>query len=149
MLRKSRLRTNMLDFQEYFPNKPEQPYITDAIKQLQLLGLVSTTSVKDFTKLGLSISKLPDLSSLSMSKAVYSALRKRQCGRDLIILSSILSVLNTSAMIKSIPSKYKCAEGDFMTLLNVMNVILLVQGSVPAQEFNIDRVCNAKGLSAS
>ncbi|CAF5147840.1 unnamed protein product, partial [Rotaria magnacalcarata] len=38
MLRKSRLRTNMLDFQEYFPNKPEQPYITDAIKQLQLLG---------------------------------------------------------------------------------------------------------------
>ncbi|CAF5223094.1 unnamed protein product, partial [Rotaria magnacalcarata] len=110
MLRKSRLRTNMLDFQEYFPNKPEQPYITDAIKQLQLLGLVSTTSVKDFTKLGLSISKLPDLSSLSMSKAVYSALRKRQCGRDLIILSSILSVLNTSAMIKSIPSKYKCAK---------------------------------------
>ncbi|CAF3958384.1 unnamed protein product [Rotaria sordida] len=147
-LRKSRLRTTLIDFKEYFPNKPGQTYIEDAVEQLQRLGLVSKTSSKNFTPLGQSIAKLPDLSSLRMAKAVYSALRTYRCGRDLIILSSILSVLNTSAIIKSIPSQYKCPEGDFMTLLNVMNTVLLVRDSVSAQHFDIDRICNAKGLSA-
>jgi hypothetical protein len=38
-LRKSRLRTNLIDFQQYFPDKPDQTYIDDAIKQLQKLGM--------------------------------------------------------------------------------------------------------------
>jgi len=84
-----------------------------------------------------------------MSKAVYYALRKYRCGRDLIILSSILSVLNTSAILKSIPIQYKCPEGDFMTLLKVMNTILSVRDSVSSRGFDIDRICNAKGLSTS
>jgi hypothetical protein len=112
------------------------------------LGIVSCTSSVHFTNLGQSIAKLPDFGSLPMAKAVYSALRKYRCGRDLIILSSILSILNTSAILKSIPSQYKCAEGDFMTLLKVMNTILLVRDSVSSREFDVDRVCNAKGLSA-
>jgi len=36
-----------------------------------------------------------------------------------------------------------------MTLLKVMNTILLVRGSVSPKEFHLDRICNAKGLSAS
>jgi hypothetical protein len=84
-----------------------------------------------------------------MSKAVYFALRKYRCGRDLIILSSVLSVLNTSAILKSIPIRYKCSEGDFMTLLKVMNTIISVRDSVSTLEFNTERVCNAKGLGAS
>jgi hypothetical protein len=84
-----------------------------------------------------------------MAKSVYFALREYRCGRDLIILSSLLSVLNTSSILKSIPIQYKCPEGDFMTLLKVMNTILLVRGSVSPKEFHLDRICNAKGLSAS
>jgi hypothetical protein len=98
--------------------------------------------------LGKSVAELPDFSSLQMSKAVYFALREYHCGRDLIILSSLLSVLNTSSILKSIPIQYKCPEGDFMTLLKVMNTILSVRDTVSPDEFNIDRVCNAKGLSA-
>ena len=113
------------------------------------LGLVESNSGEKFTKLGVSIAKLPDFSSLPMSKAVYSALKKYRCGRDLIILSSLLTVLNTSAILKAIPIQYKSPEGDLMTLLNAMNTIVLVRGSVPPQQFNIDRVCNAKGLSGA
>jgi hypothetical protein len=115
---------------------------------ISFLGIVSLISSGNFTNLGQSIAKLPDFGTLPMAKAVYSALRKYRCGRDLIILSSILSVLNTSAILKSIPSQYKCAEGDFMTLLKVMNTILLVRDSVSSPEFNVDRICNAKGLSS-
>ena len=83
-----------------------------------------------------------------MAKAVYAALKTYRCGRDLIVLSSILSVLNTSTILKSIPLEYKRPEGDFMTLLQVMNTILLVRDAVPPKEFNLDRVCTAKRLSA-
>lgn len=83
-----------------------------------------------------------------MSKAVYAALKRYHCGRDLIVLSSILSVLNTSAVLKSIPNEYRRTEGDFMTLLQVMNTILLVRDAVAPTQFNLDRVCNAKRLSA-
>ena len=82
-----------------------------------------------------------------MSISVLSAF-KSNCGRDLICLSSILSVLNTSAILKLLPSQFKRPEGDFMTLLNVMEDILLVKQSVPAQQFHLDRVCNSKGLGS-
>jgi hypothetical protein len=84
-----------------------------------------------------------------MAKAVYSALKKYHCGGDLIILSSILSILNTSAILKSIPVQYKCPEGDFMTLLKVMNTVLSDQNSVGSDDFKVVKeVCNAKGLSS-
>ena len=84
-----------------------------------------------------------------MSKAVYAALKMYRCGRDLIILSSLLSVLNTSAILKTIPSQYKSSDGDFMTLLTVMNAVILVRDSVPPKQFVLDRVCHAKGLSGA
>ncbi|CAF4961617.1 unnamed protein product, partial [Rotaria sp. Silwood1] len=148
-LRRSRLRTSLKEFQQYLPDKPKKEYIDDALKQLQRLGLISSSSNESFTNLGASIAKLPDFGSLSMSKAVYAALKKYRCGRDLIVLSSIFSVLNTSTILKLIPIQYKRPEGDFMTLLQVMNTVLLVRDAVPPKQFNLDRVCDAKGLSAA
>ncbi|CAF2689069.1 unnamed protein product [Rotaria sp. Silwood2] len=147
-LRRSRLKTSLKDFQQYLPDKPEKEYVDDALTQLQQLGLMNSFSTASLTNLGASIAKLPDFGSLPMSKAVYAALKQYRCGHDLIVLSSILSVLNTSTILKSIPAKYKRSEGDFMTLLQVMNVILTVRNAVPSQQFNVDHVCNNKGLSA-
>ncbi|CAF5149898.1 unnamed protein product, partial [Rotaria sp. Silwood1] len=66
-----------------------------------------------FTSVGVGISELPDLGSLAMSKSVLSALNQHNCGRDLIVLSAILGVLNTSSVLKAIPdsmkSKKKCS----------------------------------------
>jgi hypothetical protein len=81
-----------------------------------------------------------------MSKSVVAALNQNRCGRDLIVLSSILGVLNTSSVLKAIPSSMKSPEGDFMSLLNVMNEILLVKESVAAKQFNLAKVCQAKNL---
>ncbi|CAF1214154.1 unnamed protein product [Rotaria sordida] len=148
-LRRSRLKTSLKEFQQYLPDKPKKEYIHDALKQLQRLGFISSSSNESFTNLGASIAKLPDFGSLPMSKAVYAALKQYSCGRDLIVLSSILSVLNTSAILKSIPIQYKRPEGDFMTLLQVMNTILMLRDAVPSKQFNLDRVCDAKGLSAA
>ena len=108
------------------------------------LGILD--SQDKLTSVGVAISKLPDFGSLAMSKSVLSALNQNNCGRDLIVLSSILGVLNTSSVLKSIPSSMKSPEGDFMTLLNVMNEILLVRESVPAEQFNLAKVCQAKNL---
>ncbi|CAF5154994.1 unnamed protein product, partial [Rotaria magnacalcarata] len=71
-----------------------------------------------------------------------------KCGRDLIVLSSILDVLNSPSMLKTIPTSLKKSEGDFMTLLNVMNEILLIKKSVPAQQFKLSKICQAKNLIA-
>ena len=86
--------------------------------------------------------------SLPMSISVLSALTLYDCGHDLICLSSILSVLNTSSIISSIPNQYKRTEGDFMTLLQVMNEILVIKQSIPAQQFNLNAICYAKGLTS-
>jgi hypothetical protein len=82
-----------------------------------------------------------------MSKSVYAALLHYNCGRDLIILSSILGVLNTTTIFKSIPQSMKSSDGDFMTLLNVMDAVLSVKESVQSEQFNLDVVCNAKQLT--
>ncbi|CAF3052625.1 unnamed protein product [Rotaria sp. Silwood2] len=147
-LRRSRLKTSLKEFQQYLLDKPKKEYIDDALKQLQRLGLINFSSNESFTNLGASIAKLPDFSSLPMSKAVYAALKQYRCGRDLIILPSILSVLNTSAILKSISIQYKGSEGNFMTLLQVMNAVLMVRDAVPPKQFKLDRVCDAKGLAA-
>ncbi|UJR12813.1 hypothetical protein I4U23_016986 [Adineta vaga] len=146
-LRKSRLRTNLRDFIQYLPDKPKREFIDDAIKQLQRLEFIGPSPNEYFTSLGKSIAELPDFTSLSMSKAVHAALTRYRCGRDLIILSSILSVLNTSSILKSIPAEYKRSEGDFMTLLQVMNTVLSVRDAVTPKEFNPDRFCASKRLT--
>ncbi len=99
------------------------------------------------TNYGRVLGKLPDFGSVSMAKCVLAALQNYSCGRDLICLSSILSVLNTTSVLKSLPQNFKSSYGDFMTLLNVMNEILLVKQSVPARQFQLKRICEAKGLS--
>ena len=101
-----------------------------------------------FTADGERLSKLPDFSSLAMAKSVLAGLREYHCGRDLICLASILSVLNTTAVLKDIPQNMKSPDGDFMTLLNIMNTILLVKESVPNHQFNLQRVCQKKGLTS-
>lgn len=37
-LRKSRIKTNLKQFQQYFPDKPENEYIDDAMAKLHQLG---------------------------------------------------------------------------------------------------------------
>lgn len=100
-----------------------------------------------FTKEGECLAKLPDFSSLSMSKAVLAALDEHNCGRDLICLSSILSVLNTTAVLKDLPQSMKSSDGDFMTLLNVMNEILLVKQSTSSNKLSLE-FCQEKGLNS-
>jgi len=113
---------------------------------LLFLGLLDT---KDrLTAVGSEIAKLPDFGSLAMSKSVAAALNQYACGRDLIVLSSILGVLNTSSVLKLIPDHLKCSDGDFMSLLKVMNVILLIRESVHRSQFNLGNICRAKGLTS-
>ena len=83
-----------------------------------------------------------------MSISVLSSLTRYECGQDLICLSAILSVLNKADIVESIPDQYKRTEGDFMTLIQVMNEILLVKQSLPAQQFNLNEVCYTKDLTA-
>ena len=101
-----------------------------------------------FTSHGELLAKLPDFSSLAMAKSVLSALRVYNCGRDLIRLASILSGLNTTAVLKDLPQSIKSPDGDFMTLLNIMNTILLVKESVRNHQFNLQIVCEKKGLAS-
>ena len=112
------------------------------------LGILEKSSSDRFTKHGKDLSKLPDFGSLAMSKSVLAALQKYDCGYDLICISSILGVLNTTIIFKSVPQHLKSPDGDFMTLLNVMNEVLLVKQSIANKQFDIDTVCKAKGLGA-
>ena len=115
--------------------------------QIQLHFLSDIIDSQDkFTCIGIGISKLPDFGSLAMSKSVLSALNENNCGRDLIVLSSILSILNTSLVLKAIPDSMRQSEGDFMTLLNVMNEILLLRKKAPAEQFGLSIFCQTKGL---
>ncbi|CAF4048838.1 unnamed protein product [Rotaria sp. Silwood2] len=143
-LRKSPLKQGLHHMKQFFPDSPPNKTIDQTVKTLRLLAAPS----EDFTKHGEALAKLPDFGSLAMSKCILSALQNNSCGRDLIYLSSILSVLNTSALLKSIPEHLKSSDGDFMTLFNVMRAILLVKQSVPDNQFNLQYVCQVKGLSA-
>ncbi|CAF1050566.1 unnamed protein product [Rotaria sp. Silwood1] len=146
-LRKSPLKKGLNYMKEFFPDRPSDQAIDLTIKELRALGIVEASPSEKFTKHGEALANLPDFGSLQMSKCVLAALQKYSCGRDLIYLASILSVLNTSALLKPIPKNLKSADGDFMTLFNVMQEILLVKQSVPENKFNLQLVCQAKGLS--
>ena len=117
------------------------------IVQLYSIGILEKISAGErFTPHGQALAQLPDFGSISMSKAVLAALTQYHCGRDLICLSSILSALNTAAILKDIPSAMKSPDGDFMTLLNVMNELLLIKQSSAAQQFDLKVVCQHKKL---
>ncbi|CAF1156177.1 unnamed protein product, partial [Didymodactylos carnosus] len=148
-LRKAPLKMSLNDLKYCLPDPPEQSILTMAIKQLQQLDILDDTN-DHFTPYGLAISKLPDFGSLSMSIAVFSALTDYNCGQDLIRLASILGVLNTSNILKQLPARYKSADGDFMTVLNVMNDVLAIKHNLSSREFNkcIYNICDQKGLSS-
>ena len=82
-----------------------------------------------------------------MAKSVLAALDEHACGRDLICLSSILSFLNTTFVLKDLPQSMKSPEGDFMTLLTIMNELLLVKQSASLDESEVSRFCQEKGLN--
>jgi hypothetical protein len=81
-----------------------------------------------------------------MSISVLSALNDYNCGYDLICLSSILGVLNATSILTLIPSHYKCPEGDFMTLYKLMDDILSIKQSIPSHQFDLNQICQEKGL---
>lgn len=110
------------------------------------IGIVKPGSASQLSNHGLDLAKLPDFGSLAMSKAVLAALRDYGCGLDLVRLSAILGVLNTTIIFKSVPNDLKSVDGDFMTLLNVMNAVLSVRQSCSPRQINVDEVCQTKGL---
>ncbi|CAF1052050.1 unnamed protein product [Rotaria sordida] len=146
-LRKSPIKQGLNYMKEFLPDKPAQYIIDHTIEELRKLDILEKGTSEALTNNGKALGKLPDFGSLAMSKCVLAALKEFNCGADLIALSSILSVLNTTTLLKSIPKNYKSPDGDFMTLLNVMEEILVVKQSVPTKEFSLDRICQAKGLS--
>ena len=147
-LRKSPFKHGLNYLKMYLPNPPSQQLIDIAIEQLQELNILEKFSSDEFTAHGKELVKLPDLGSLAMSKAVLAALTTYDCGRDLICLASILNVLTTTTTIfRSIPQDFKSPEGDFMTLLNIMNRILLIKQSISVKDANIDNICQKIGLN--
>ncbi|CAF0898682.1 unnamed protein product [Adineta steineri] len=146
-LRKSPLKQGLNYLKQYLPDKPSQQAINLTIQELIQFKVLGTDANNQLTNYGKALAKLPDFGSVPMSKCVYAALEEYRCGRDLICISSMLSVLNTTIIFKSIPQNFKSPDGDFMTLLNIMNEILLLRESVAPQQFNLKRVCQAKGLT--
>ncbi|CAF1611893.1 unnamed protein product, partial [Adineta ricciae] len=146
-LRKSPLKKGLNYMKEFFPDKPSQQTIDHTIKELKQLGILTDGPGEPLTAHGQALAKLPDFGSLAMSKCVLAALKTFHCGRDLIILSSILGVLNMSNILKAIPDQYKSVDGDFMTLINVLDDILLMKQTVSAKEFSLRRICEKQGLT--
>ncbi|CAF2052588.1 unnamed protein product [Rotaria magnacalcarata] len=144
--RKSPLRKGFNYMKSFLPDKPPQIVIDKIMKQLRDLNILENGSSDNLTEHGEDLAKLPDFGSFAMSKAVLAALHDYDCGRDLICLSAILGVLNTTGLLKSLPQHLKSPDGDFMTLLKVMDEILLARQSTPAKQFNLDQVCQANGL---
>jgi HrpA-like RNA helicase len=145
-LRRSPLKQGLNHLKQWLPNPPDDLVIELAIKRLRDLDILDIT--ERFTPAGSKMAQLPDFGSLAMSRAVLAGLETFKCGRDLIRLASILGVLNTSAILRSIPSQFKRAEGDFMTLLSVMNAILARKRIIPPHIFDINVVCKDLGLTS-
>ena len=124
-------------------------YTYDDWKSTFYLGVITPPPNEHFTKDGAGIAKLPDFDSVEMSKAVYYALTRYRCGRDLIVISSILGVLNTTAVLTVLPNQFKSPNGDFMTLLNVMNEILHAKESMSARQFKLNQFCQQNGLAGA
>ncbi|CAF1264703.1 unnamed protein product [Rotaria sordida] len=145
-LRKSPLKNGLDYLKQFLPEQPKSEAIFYTTHELIRMQVLKENS-NELTAYGKSLAKLPDFGSLPMARCVLAALRKYNCGRDLICLASILSVLNTTNLLTQIPPRYKSSDGDYMTLLNVMNEILLIKQSVLPKSFILARVCEVKGLS--
>ncbi|CAF4652432.1 unnamed protein product, partial [Rotaria sp. Silwood2] len=133
-LRKSPLKNGLDYMKEFLPEQPKREAIFYTTHELMRMQVLKESS-NELTAYGKLLAKLPDFDSLPMTQCVLAALRDYNCGRDLICLASILSVLNTTNLLTQIPQRFKSSDGDFMTLLNVMNEILLIKQSVPARAF--------------
>ncbi|CAF4374584.1 unnamed protein product [Rotaria sp. Silwood2] len=144
-LRRSPLECGLDHLKKWMPNPPSEKIISAASKRLHQLDILDKN--KHFTAIGISISKLPDFGNIELSKAVLVGLEKYNCGRDIIRLAAILGVLNTSSILRSIPARYTKAEGDFMTLLTVMDVVLAQKLIQPPHLFDIDDACKQTGLT--
>ena len=145
-LRRSPLKQGLKYLHQWLPNAPNGQVIGLAIKGLRDLDILDIK--EDFTSIGYKMAHLPDFGTLAMSRAVLAALETFNCGRDLIRLASILSVLNTSSILRGIPSQFKRAEGDFMTLLTVMNALLEQKQIIPPHLFDVHNVCGHLGLGS-
>lgn len=145
-LRRSPLKQGLNYLKQWLPNPPDDLVIKLAIERLRDLDILDKNEM--FTPIGLKMAQLPDFGSVAMSRAVLAGLQTFNCGRDLIRLASILGVLNTSAILRSIPSQFKRAEGDFMTLLSVMDAILAQKRIIPPHIFDINVVCKDLGLAS-
>ncbi|CAF1563548.1 unnamed protein product [Adineta ricciae] len=143
-LRRSLIKQGLHYMKKFLPDSPSPQAINAAIHELKQLNILNAQ--ENLTQIGIGISRLPDFGSLAMSKAVLSALDKYNCGYDLIVLSSILGVLNTSSILKDLPDRMKRPEGDFMSVLVAMYEVLLVRESVPSSQFKLHKVCQAKQL---
>ncbi|CAF3205098.1 unnamed protein product [Rotaria socialis] len=145
-LRKSPAQEDLNKIKKFLPDEPPQAAIDMALAKLRRVGVVNPAPDESFTKDGDGIAKLPDLGSVEMSKAVFSALTRYKCGRDLIAIASVLGVLNTSDVLSTLPKRYKSTDGDFMTLLNVMNEVLEAEKSMGPRQFKLQQFCQQKGL---
>ena len=164
-LRRSPLKCGLNVIQQFLPDKPpleSLKYAMDALRTLgksSIIGLIRVqlfiVFVSDilekhpsdqFTDFGKSLTNIPDFGSLAMSISVLAALTTHHCGHDLICLSSILSVLNSTAIFSLIPQAFKSPDGDFMTLLNIMNKVLAVKQSIRTDQFDLDYICQATDL---
>ncbi|CAF2786717.1 unnamed protein product [Rotaria sp. Silwood2] len=146
-LRRSPLKCGLHVIQRFLPDKPSPQSINYTIDALRTLDILEAAPSDEFAKLGKALAKIPDFGSLQMSISVLAALRHYSCGHDLICLASMLGVLNSTAIFSLIPPTFKSPDGDFMTLLNIMNKVLLVKQSIPSHQFNIDRICEAADLT--
>ena len=145
-LRKSPLKKGLNYLKRFLADAPSQPFIDSTLEQLKELDIIESISDDQLTPHGKELAKLPDFGSLAMSKSVLAGLKTYKCGHDLICLASFLGVLNTTTIFRNIPQHFKSPDGDFMTLLNVINEILLVKQSTPVKDEDIDRICQVKGL---
>ncbi|CAF3381973.1 unnamed protein product [Rotaria socialis] len=133
-LRKSPFKDGLHSFKQYLPDAPEKEYLDSAVRRLQHLNILDHAG--SFTSVGNAIAQLPDFGSVTMSTSVYYGLTKFNCGQDMIRLAACLSVMNNAGSLRMIPDIFKRSdEGDFMTLLSVMNHLKSHQNAIDHPEF--------------
>ncbi|CAF4220315.1 unnamed protein product, partial [Rotaria magnacalcarata] len=114
---------SLATFKQWLPDQPSQAIIVRAHDRLKKLGILNYN--ERFSDDGKAIAKLPDFGSLSMKISVYFGLTKEKCDQDMIRLAAILSVLNTTFILSQLSPQFKQEEeGDYMSLLTLMNAII-------------------------
>ncbi|CAF2062912.1 unnamed protein product [Rotaria magnacalcarata] len=116
-------KDSLATFKQWLPDQPSQAIIVRAHDRLKKLGILNYN--ERFSDDGKAIAKLPDFGSLSMKISVYFGLTKEKCDQDMIRLAAILSVLNTTFILSQLSPQFKQEEeGDYMSLLTLMNAII-------------------------